>query len=210
MISLADVSDIIARMESLYAQAKRQSKVARTSRTISAAHNRTVAVLFTLLVAMTGGAIILMALDGFAPSKAAYSLSSYLRLDPIDQVVKSSIAAPVASWRSIEVFYSQTDSGNAKELPLLASLAGKSAKPYHFVVCNGNGGVDGQIEVTAEWQAQAAFSKDGVIHICVIGKERSRPATEKQIQRTNLLIDTLTRSFDIAPRDVHFPAVWRP
>lgn len=210
MFCLSDVSGIIERMESIYAQAKRQTKVARTSRTISAAHNRTVAVLFTLLAAMTGGAVVLMALDGYAPSKAAYSLSSYLKLDPIDQVVKASMIAAPADWQSIEVFYSKTETGNAQELPLLASLAGRSAQPYHFLVCNGNGGADGQIQVAPEWQRQTAFSNAAVIRICVIGDDRIRPATEQQIQRANSLIDTLSRSFNIGARQIYLPNAWQP
>ena len=67
-----------------------------------ASQNRTVAVLFTLLAAMTGGALVLMALDNYAPSAGAYSLSSYLRLDPVEEVVKDTLKTTPTQWSGIE------------------------------------------------------------------------------------------------------------
>lgn len=173
-----------------------------------AAQNRTVAVLFALLAAMTGGAVVLMSLDNYAPSAAAYSLSSYLRLDPVEEVVKDGLTAAPAHWSGIEVFYSQTASGNARELPLLAGLCGGQSA-FHFVICNGAGGDDGVIQVAPQWHQQTAFSAAATIRICVIGDGQRTPATNSQIQRTNALIETLSRSFNIGPRQIQYPGNWR-
>ena len=45
---------------------------------------RTIFVLVSLVASMTIGALLLMALDQQTPSSGAYSLASYLRLDPIE------------------------------------------------------------------------------------------------------------------------------
>lgn len=173
-----------------------------------AAQNRTVAVLFALLAAMTGGAIVLMSLDNYAPSAAAYSLSSYLRLDPVEAVVKDGLTVIPAHWSGIEVFYSQTQSGNARELPLLAGLSGGQSA-FHFVICNGAGGDNGVIQVAPQWHQQAAFGTAATIRICIVGDGQRTPATNSQIQRTNALIETLSRSFNIGPRQIQYPGNWR-
>ncbi len=204
---MAEENGIIVGMESIYNTAKRQSRLARTSGKIMASHNRTVAVLFALLAAMTGGAVVLMSLDNYAPGAAAYSLSSYLRLDTVEEVVKDGLRAAPAPWSGIEVFYSQTAGGNARELPLLAGLS-DTHKAFHFVICNGTGGDNGVIQAANQWQEQTAFDAAGTIRICVIGDGRSVPATNSQIQRTNALIETLSRAFNVGPRQIQYPGNW--
>ena len=194
-------------MECIYNKAKRRSGLAETSGKIMASQNRTVAVLFALLAAMTVGASVLMALDNYAPSAGAYSLSSYLRLDPVEEVVKNSLQTAPAQWTGIEVFYSQTRGGNLEELPLLAGLAGVGAPQFHFVVCNGNGGDDGRIQTSGQWGQQAASGQNGIIRICVIGDGQTL-ATSNQIQRTNTLVETLSRNFNIAARQIRYPGNW--
>lgn len=194
-------------MECIYNKAKRQSRLAETSGKIMASQNRTVAVLFTLLAAMTGGAMVLMALDNYAPSAGAYSLSSYLRLDPVEEVVGKSLQTSPGQWVGIEVFYSQTRGGNLQELPLLAGLAGGQSPQFHFLVCNGTGAEDGIIQPSPQWNQQAASGPDGIIRICVIGDGQT-PATNSQVQRTNSLVETLIRSFSIGPRQIRYPGNW--
>ncbi|NLK41181.1 MAG: hypothetical protein GX298_03905 [Planctomycetes bacterium] len=172
-----------------------------------AGQNRTVAVLFALLAAMTVGAMVLMTLDQYAPGAGAYSLSSYLRLDPVEQVVKNTLQTAPAQWDGIEVFYSRTRAGNVDELPLLISLSGGQAEQFHFLVCNGNGAEDGHIQTTPQWRQQAAAEQSGTIRICVVGDSRT-PLTNSQIQRTNDLVENLSRTFNIGPRRIRYPANW--
>ena len=174
-----------------------------------AGQNRTVAVLFVLLVAMTGGALVLMSLDNYAPSAGAYSLSSYLRLNPVEQVVKDTLKVAPVQWAGIEVFYSQTRGGNVKELPLLASLSGTQAAQFHFLVCNGSGDKDGLIQTSEQWGQQSAAGQNGVVRICIIGDGKTTPATNSQIQRTYTLVETLSQTFNISPRQVRYPSNWQ-
>ena len=206
---MTDEKAIIGAMECIYNKAKRQSRLAQTSGKIMAGHNRTVAVLFVLLVAMTGGALVLMSLDNYAPSAGAYSLSSYLSLNPVEQVVRDTVEAVPAKWAGIEVFYSQTPAGNLKELSLLSSLAGNQAAQFHFLVCNGNGDKDGCIETSAQWQQQVVAGQDGIIRICIIADGKTTLATNSQIQRTYTLVETLSQTFNISPRQIRYPGNWQ-
>ena len=206
---MSDENVTIEVMECIYNKAKRQSRLAETSGKIMASQNRTVAVLFTLLAAMTGGALVLMALDNYAPSAGAYSLSSYLRLDPVEAVVKNTLQTSPAQWSGVEVFYSRTQGGNLEDLPLLAGLAGIEAPQFHFLVCNGSGADDGRIQASAQWSGQLASERsDGVIRICIVGDGQTS-ATSSQIQRTIDLVENLSRTFNISPRQVRYPGNWR-
>ena len=204
---MSDENDTIGVMECIYNKAKRQSRLAETSGKIMASQNRTVAVLFTLLAAMTGGAVVLMALDNFAPSAGAYSLSSYLRLDSVEEVVGDSLQTTPAQWAGVEIFYSQTRGGNVQELALLAGLGGVKAPEFHFVVCNGNGADDGIIQASTQWREQSASGQSGIIRICVINDGQA-PATNSQIQRTNSLVETLIRRYTISPSQIRYPGNW--
>lgn len=206
-MQMADEHGIIDVMECIYNKTQRQSRLAQTSGKIMAGQNRTVAVLFALLAAMTVGAMVLMTLDQYAPGAGAYSLSSYLRLDPVEQVVKNTLQTAPAQWDGIEVFYSRTRAGNVDELPLLISLSGGQAEQFHFLVCNGNGAEDGHIQTTPQWRQQAAAEQSGTIRICVVGDSRT-PLTNSQIQRTNDLVENLSRTFNIGPRRIRYPANW--
>lgn len=176
---------------------------------IMATRNRSIAVLFALIASMTIGALILMALDNYRPRAGAYSLSSYLRLDPIEEVVKNSIAVVPAGWQRVEVYYSWTSAGNADDLSLLTGLANGGKAEFHFVVCNGNGGEDGSVQAGDYWKLQRLCQdKQGVIRVCVISDGTVENLTESQAKRTVDLVRSLTRTFQIAPSNIRFPVNW--
>lgn len=175
-----------------------------------AGQNRNIKVLFSLIASMTIGALVLMALDDRGPSAGAYSLSSYLRLDPVEEVVRNTITAEPVAWSRIEVVYSYTNGGNADELALLTGLAGGGPAEFHFVVCNGNGGNDGQIQAGTYWQKQQICGrKSETIRVCVISDHQGNSLTDSQRQRTNALVESLSRTFDINPRMIRYPLDWQ-
>lgn len=175
-----------------------------------AGQNRRITVLFSLIASMTIGALVLMALDHNGPSAAAYSLSSYLRLDPVEEVVRNTIHAEPVQWGRIEVVYSYTSGGNSEELALLTGLADGGPAEFHFVVCNGNGGNDGQIQADNRWESQQCCGeKTETIRVCVISDRQSDTLTASQRQRTNALVESLSRTFDINPRKIRYPLDWQ-
>jgi len=71
---------------------------------------------------------------------------------------------------------------------------------YHFVVCNGNGGVDGKIEVGRPLRKQGAHAgsvrNKNSVGVCLVGEDKF---TENQIAETVVLVAKLCYKYDIEP-----------
>ena len=180
------------------------------SGTDMAARNRSVTVLFSLIASMTVGAFVLMAMDDHRPITGAYSLSSYLRLDPAEEVVKNTLTVNSGHWDQVQIYYSNTSGGNADELALLTDLANGTKVQFHFMVGNGNGAEDGAIQAGEFWKLQRLCQgRNGIVRVCVISDGRSESVTDCQLKRTNALVESLIRTFDISPRSIHYPVNWQ-
>ncbi len=180
---------------------------------------RVAKVLAALLVSMTGCAVVLMALSGNPPSAGPFCLSSYYRLDPVEKALHCRSAYSPDRWRCIEIYYSGTKAGNIDQLASMSGLAGPEDINCHFVVCNGLGGDDGQIQSTEKWQRQWSaipgrtwYGSGQTIRICVIadpdGANWTGP-TDFQIKRTESLVEGLCREFDIQSKFIYYPGDWR-
>lgn len=168
---------------------------------------RTFFVLASLVASMTVGALVLMALDQQNPTAGAYSLASYLRLDPIENAAFRPITVQPAAWNRVEVYYSRTASGNAHDLALVSSLRDTPRADFHFVIGNGKGVGDGQIQYTESWKTQQ--TANGIIRICVVADLYNSPATDYQIRRTTALVEALSRKFNIRTQYIRYPADWQ-
>ena len=173
-------------------------------------------ILISLVVAMTLGAIVLMALDSKSISGGGFSLASYSSLGSIKQAIVAKNSVSVRRWERIEVFYSSTSGGNLEQLASLSGLMSPEDVNFHFLVCNGLGGLDGQIFTTGKWLRQWSSLPDGAwngdertIRICVIASETSDPLTGSQLTRTAELIETLARKFNIDHNNILYPAGWQ-
>jgi hypothetical protein len=174
---------------------------------------RVAKVLAALLVSMTAGAIILMALGDNPPSAGAFSLASLI---PVEKAVRSRTSPSPGRWSRVEVYYSGTRAGNIEQLASLDGLASAEDINCHFVICNGLGGGDGQIQPTEKWQRQWSiipgrnwYGSGKTIRICVIADGKSAHRTDSQRQVTQVLIDELSRMFGIRPEFVYYPNDWR-
>lgn len=168
--------------------------------------NRTFFVWVSLVASMTLTGLVLLALDQQSPSTGAYSLASYLRLDPVEKSAFRPITAQPADWNRIEVYYSRTDSGNAADLAMISSLRNSARGDFHFLIGNGRGAQDGQIQCTDSWIQQR--SANGIIRICVVADLYDSPVTAYQLRRTAALVEALSRRFDIKTQYIHYPANW--
>ncbi len=172
---------------------------------------RVVKVLAALLVSMTAGAIILMALGNNPPSAGPFCLSTYYRLDSINHALRSQASQSSRRWDHIDIFFSGTAAGNIKSLAEVHGLGNAADINCHFVVCNGVGGGDGEIQTTAKWQTQSsaqpggAASGDRTIRICLIGDGASTRPTDSQLKRLETLLEALGRRFDIGSSAVRLP-----
>ena len=166
-------------------------------------------VLLVLLVSMTSGAIVLMALRDTPPLAGAFCLSSYCRLTPADAAISSRSQQSFDAWQNIEIYYSGTRVGNIAWLASLKGFRNPKDLNCHFVICNGYGGEDGQIQTTERWQNQAAVNSGQnqdnnrkTIRFCIVSDGNTTFPTDCQLRRTETLIEALCRHFRINPQHV--------
>jgi len=177
---------------------------------------RVAKVLAALLVSMTMGAVVLMALGNNPPSAGPFCLASYYRLNAVDKAIISEAAQSPNRWNSVEICYSGTKAGNIQQLASLNGLAAPEDINYHFCLCNGCGGGDGQIQPTEKWQRQWSiipgrtwYGSSQTIRICVIAEPKTAHPTNYQIKRVEALVQALSRKFDIGPQSVYYPKDWQ-
>jgi len=178
--------------------------------------SRVTRVLVVLLVSMTTGAVVLMALGNHPPSAGPFCLSTYYRLDPIQQAICSRVTQAPGRWESIEVYYSGTKAGNIEQIASLSGLVNSDDINCHFVVCNGLGGSDGQIQTTEKWQKQWSVIPDHTwygsgrtIRVCLVADGRGVRLSGSQIQRAEALVEALSMKFNVPATKIFYPTNWR-
>ena len=169
-----------------------------------------------LLVSITAGAIVLMALGNNPPPAGAFSLSLYHGLDPIKKAILSRSAPSPGRWNCIEIYHSGTKAGNIEQLASLSGLASPEDINCHFVICNGLGGDDGQIQPTEKWQRQWSvapgrtwYGSGQTIRICIIADGKTTLPTDFQIKRVEELVEGLHRKFNIRTESIYYPKDWK-
>jgi hypothetical protein len=177
---------------------------------------RTARVLASLVVSMTIGAIVLLALDSHPLPAGAFSLASYQRLNDIEDILQTRNMIFADRWNAIEVYYSRTSGGNLAQLATLAGLANIKDVNFHFAIYNGRGGSDGQIQSTEKWLQQFSCIPGGTwygtgktIRICVVADGQKTQPTDCQVKRTAVLVEELARKFIISPTSIRYPSNWQ-
>lgn len=177
---------------------------------------RVTKVLAMLLVSMTTGAVVLMALGNHPPSAGPFCLSTYYRLDPIQQAIDSRATQTPGRWESVEVYYSGTKAGNLDQLASLSGQASSDDINCHFVICNGLGGGDGQIQTTEKWQKQWSvipdhtwYGSSRTVRICLVADGKHVRPTSAQIKRAEALVESLAVKFNVPASKIFYPANWR-
>ena len=121
-------------------------------------------------------------------------------------------ARPVVAgrWRKIYVHQSGTAGGDAATLADAAAVWGVSGPADHFVIGNGQGAGDGEVQFTPRWDEQrpaappaAGAGVDAAcVSVCLVGDfDRGRPS-EAQLARLRGLLSALCRRLDIPPANV--------
>ena len=172
-------------------------------------------VFLAALISIGIAAVILKALGGNPPLAGAFSLSDYYCLVPIEKVISSNIVGPSGRWACIDISYSGTSTGDTDQSSSLSSLVNDDVLNYHFIVCNGLIGGDGQIQPTWKWQrqksaipARTTYGSEQTIYIRVITRGKIPSPTDFQIRRTEALVEALVRRFDIQSGSIYYPDNW--
>jgi hypothetical protein len=119
--------------------------------------------------------------------------------------VRSAIASALTlpeprGWERIVLHSSATKSGNARAFDYFHRKVKKMANglAYHFVITNGNGGPDGQIQVGSRWLLQQAGGhlrseeqNETAIGICFVGDFQTQRPTSAQLAAAQELIKCL-------------------
>ena len=187
-------------------------------------HSREKKVLVILGISITLGAIVLNALGHNPPSAGAFCLSRYHLLSSVKKSILSRADQSRKHWSKIEIDYSGTESGNIEQLASLSNADSPEHVNYHFIICNGNGGKDGLIQATEQWQRQSTIKPgqsrndeavfcetltEQTIYICVIADNESSFPTDFQVKRTDELIEGLCRKFNIQPESISYADSWQ-
>jgi hypothetical protein len=106
-------------------------------------------------------------------------------------------------WTGILVRSSGTPAGDAASLAEQVRSHGTAGVPDHFVIGNGQGMGDGEIQFTSRWaeQVPAGFaSNQRLIVICVVGEGAAERPTGAQSARLRALTEALCSRLEI-PRE---------
>lgn len=115
-------------------------------------------------------------------------------------------------WRYIVLHHSASDSGNANVFDVEHRARGWDGLGYHFVIDNGKGGLDGQIEIGERWKLQKWGAHTGNtpsneynnygIGICMVGDFTNSMPTRAQLTSMKQLVLELMAKYDIPPENV--------
>jgi hypothetical protein len=168
---------------------------------------RKVVVFAALLTVMTVTSALLLALAPapLAPG-AASSLFAVGTPDSLDAIFETSTPVQAGRWKDIYVHHSLTPAGSAATL---GESAGGLAD--HFVIGNGDGCGDGEVQVAQRWHRQRAAGQvaglasinHSCVSICLIGDfDRAMP-TQTQMLRLSQLVAALQDRCGIPAANVH-------
>jgi len=157
-------------------------------------------VMLLLVVAMTAGALVLLALEGKPIKPMPFSLSSQIQLNNIHSTLGTEAGIELGRWNRIEVSYLPEKSNLFSE----NRLSNQISNDYHFVISNGSLGKDGQIFATHRWLKQLScnnLASDRTIKICLITDAATpRKSTLQQTSQLEDLAKSLVLSCQIEPK----------
>ncbi len=123
--------------------------------------------------------------------------------------------SPPREWKYVVIHHTAADAGDVESIDRVhrqrkdASGNNWLGIGYHFVIGNGNGMGDGEIEPTFRWKKQMHGAHAGVneynqrgIGIALIGNFEEHDPTPAQIQALQRLLIALARRYGIAPEDI--------
>lgn len=161
-------------------------------------------VMMTFLGSSAGVSLLLMVL---APAPLAPDASRTLfatgAAESIQQALEPPSPARAGRWRRVFVHHSRTDHGSAVTLG-----HGPHGLADHFLIGNGRGCADGEIQVSRRWDMQLAAAPPGVklgddcISICLVGDfDRTAPTTSQLLRLEQLLL-AIRERYGVGPENV--------
>ena len=156
----------------------------------------------TLVSVLTLTSALLLAL---APAPLTPDASSNLFAvdtpESMDVIFQTQVSAKPGRWKYVYIHHSNTTAGNAVSL----SQGNPHGMSDHFVIGNGNGAIDGEIQVSQRWNQQTSAEPPrgatgidpNCISICLVGDFEHNVPTPVQMHRLRQLLNVLQGRFDI-------------
>lgn len=176
---------------------------------------RTLIVLASLVGAMTIASALLLALEP-RPSMPTNEPIKLIGVggapDPASILFDTTTPITRNRWSKIVVHFSGSMRGSATTLNLAHTRLGIDGLGYHFVIDNGQGGPDGQIEIGFRWRRQLIGAHSvgpnseeinkQAIGICLIGDSDHAAPSDAQIRELAWLVRQLQQRFEIPAHQV--------
>lgn len=133
----------------------------------------------------------------------------YLWSDYDDWYYKTSEA--YKGWKYIVIHHSATSVGSVKAFHKFHTEQGYGGIAYHFVIGNGNGMKDGEVQETFRWKEQISGTHVSVnawdhnvfgIGICLVGNLDNSPPTKAQMVALKNLISRLKGTYSIKGKNI--------
>jgi hypothetical protein len=168
--------------------------------------HRNVIVLTSLVGVLTLTSALLLAL---APAPLAPDATNRLFAietpQTMDVIFQTDTPMRTGRWKYIYVHHSTTTAGNA-----LSLAQGSAGVGDHFIIGNGDGSMDGEVQVGPRWNTQSvagipngATSVDpDCISICLIGDFERGVPTPTQLRRLEQLVGALQGRLRIGANNV--------
>lgn len=123
---------------------------------------------------------------------------------PINTMIQMRVGPrhPDSDWRTITMHHSATREGNAKSFDRNHRRRRMGGLFYHFVIGNGTGSRDGEVEVGWRWRKQAEVNRPYDIQICLVGDFNKQRVSEAQFDSLVNLIRILERQYNISTSHV--------
>lgn len=166
--------------------------------------------LASLVGAMTLASAILLALEPrpTLPQSDTIMLSSVVgSSDPGAVLFSTNSPIDNRRWSHIVVHFSGSMRGSAELLSKAHERLGIDGLGYHFVVNNGQGAPDGQIEIGFRWRRQligahsvgpnSDYYNRNAIGVCLIGDANRSAPTDAQVRELIWLVRQLQQRFEV-------------
>ncbi len=153
--------------------------------------------------------LIVFACDKPKKSQASEQDNARQELTWHDIYYKKAEAAK--GWKFIIIHHSATSFGSAKAFHKYHKKMGYGGLAYHFVIGNGRGAGNGEVQVGFRWKYQIAGTHATVnawyhnvfgIGICLVGNFQKYRPTGKQIKAVIKLVRKLSRMYNISYKNV--------
>lgn len=118
-----------------------------------------------------------------------------LSLEPIEKLVGPKHYK--VRWRYITLHHSATTEGNAEAFDRNHRRRGMGGLFYHFVIGNGTGSRDGELEVGWRWIRQSQVERKGDIQVCLVGDYNRQEISPAQFAALVKLLKVLTQQYAI-------------